>query len=181
MTLISNGVSTYGIVSTTTTELFQDEAQRLYHTGLTAFVSSAVLPAEEAKVIPGALTYNAPGAATQYFDRRFSKAVANNGSVQFGGIASSATIAPYGTGNLNVLIKLETENLWFDLGRPFGSDNGTGDGSSPANSKGARASFSSGVFGYSFGTYSTANNGNQFLMEIIMKTGAPNITNIITS
>lgn len=178
--LISNGVCTYGTVSTTTDELFLDEARRLYHTGLAAFVSSAILPAEESKVIPGALTFNSLGGATQYYNRRFTKAVANNGTIVFGGIAAAA-ISPYNTGNLNVFLHLETENLWFDLGRPFGSDNGTGDGSTPANSKGGRASFSGSTLGYSFGTYSTASNGNQFKIEIVMKTGAPNITSIATS
>jgi len=181
MTSICNGVSTYGNVATAAIEYFHDESLRLYHTGLTAFNSSAALPTEEAKVIPGALTYLVGGDVTQYYNRRFTKAAANNGNIIVGGVTLVTDVAPFGTGNLNILLKLETDNIWFDLGRAFGDDNGTGTGDSPANSKGARVSFVGGDFAFSFGTYSTALNGNQYLMEIVMKSGAPDLTSITTS
>jgi len=178
---ISNGISTYGNVSTVTDELFQDEARRLNVVGLTTFVSTAPLSLDECKVIPGALTFNPVGNPNQNYIRRFTKATANNGNIVVGGVTAIGDVAAFGAGNMNILLHLETENLWFDLGRPFGSNNGTGDGSTPANSMGARASFSAGNFGYSFGTYSTANNGNQYKLQVIKRSGSPNLTQIITS
>lgn len=178
---ISNGISTYGTVSTATEEFFQDEARRLNVAGLTPFDSAATLSNDECKVVPGALTFNPFGNVNQNFVRRFTKATANNGNIQVGGMTNIADVAPFGTGSMNILLHLETENLWFDLGRPFGSNNGSGDGSSPANSIGARTSFSAGNFGYSFGTYSTANNGNQYKLQVIKRTGSPNLTQITTT
>ncbi len=178
---IANGISTYGIVATVTDELFQDESKRLYHTALTAFDSTAVLPTDELKVIPGSLTFGSGGASTKYFARRFTKAATNNGNIIFGNIFTLSQVSQFGSGNLNILLKLETDGLWFDLGRPFGSNNGTGDGSTPANSMGARTSFAAGNFGYSFGTFSTANNSSQYQLLIIEQAGAAIITSIITS
>lgn len=179
---ISNGMSTYGTVSTAVLELFHDEARRLNIAGLTPFDSTAPLASTEGRVVPGALTFNPLGDISQRYTRRFTKATANNGNIVIGGVTLVSQVAPFGTGNMNILLHLETENLWFDLGRPFGSDNGNGSGDSPANSIGARASFTgSNNFGFSFGTYSTANNGNAYRMEIIKRLGSPNLTSITTS
>ncbi len=178
------GINTYGIISTTVFEGFQDEAQRLNVSGLTAFVSTAVLINGEAQVRSGLLVYgntDYPGkTGDQQFTRRFSKAAANSGLIIFGGL-NIANISPFGTGSLNVLLILETENKWFDLGQPFGANNGTGAGTSAANSKGGKVSGSGTNLNFTIGTNTTSNNSNQYRLLIIFKDATYSISSLTTS
>lgn len=174
------GISTYGTVSTTTTDQFHDEAQRLYHGTTNTFDSTAALPTDEAMVVPGALTYGT-GTGDKRYERRFTKATANSGTIIFTGITFN-DISPQGTGDLNVLLLLETENIYFDLGRPFGDDNGDGSGSSIANARGARVSGTGDTVNFSFGTFSTANNSQRYRMIVVLRSAsAAQMTAITTS
>jgi len=178
------GINTYGTISTTIFEGFQDEAQRKYVSGLTAFVSTAALPNGEAQVRSGSLEYGSVDypakSGDQLFTRFFSKVAANSGTIVFGGL-NVANIAPYGTGSLNVLLILETEGKWFDLGRPFGSNNGTGAGNDATNSKGGRVSGSGNNLSFTFGTNTTSNNSNQYRILVIFKNNTYSITSLATS
>lgn len=179
------GINTYGIVSTLVTDSFQDEAQRLNVTGLTAFVSTAALPNGEAQVRSGSLVYGNTDypakTGNQQYTRRFNKAAANSGLIVFGGL-NVANIAPLGTGSINVLLILETENRWFDLGRPFGSNNGTGSGVDAANSRGGRVSLvGANNLNWTIGTFTTSNNSNRYRLLIIFRDATYSITSLTTS
>lgn len=178
------GINTYGIISTAVFEGFQDEAQRKNITGLTSFVSTAALPNGEAQVRAGSLEYGNTDypakSGDQSYTRFFTKVAANSGTIIFAGL-NVANIAPFGTGSLNVLLILETEGKWFDLGRPFGSNNGTGTGNSAANSKGGRVSGTGANLAFTFGTDTTSNNGNQYRILIIFKNNTYSIASLTTS
>jgi hypothetical protein len=186
-------VNTYGTVSTNTFEDFLDEARRLVAGTNTAWNSALQLPNGEAQVRNGVLDHGradsldpllstyaiAARAATsdQRYDRRFVVGVQSGGSMTFAGF-NPANIAAYNTGNINIFLQLETSGGYYDLGRPFGSNNGTGDGSSLANSKGGRVSVSGSTLNYSFGLFSTASNSNQYRMIIIFKNNTYTIDSI---
>lgn len=178
------GINTYGTISTVTFEGFHDEVQRRYITGLAPFVSTAVLPNGEAQVRSGTLEYGSVDypakTGDQSYTRYFTKAAANSGTIVFGGL-NVANIAPFGTGSLNVLLILETEGKYYDLGRPFGSNNGTGSGNSAANSKGARVTGAGNNLNFTFGTDTTSNNGNQYRILIIFRNNTYSITSLTTS
>lgn len=178
---ISARVNTYGTVSTGKLELFLDEAQRLQIGTNTPFVSSAVLVNGEAQVRNGSLTYGNIDYPTktgdQIYERIFTVSPQQNGgSMTFAGFTAS-NIASYNTGNINIFLRLTTNGLYYDLGRPFGSNNGTGDGSTLANSIGARVSTSGGNLNYTFGVVSTFPS-NQYRMIIVFKNNTYSITSI---
>lgn len=178
--VISGRVNTYGIVSTATFEAFLDESNRVFLSTNTAFDSTISLPNGEAQVRNGSLTYGnvdyPSKTGDQRYDRKFTVGVQNGGSMTFVGINGS-NVSAYNTGNINIFLQLETVGGYYDLGKPFGSNNGTGDGSSIANSKGGQVSVSGTTLNYTFGTFSTASNSNQFRMIIVFR----NSTNSITS
>lgn len=177
-TNLGKGISTYGVISNATDEFFHDEDQRLNTGTSVAFDSTAALASTEALVTPGQLNHN--GGVDERYERRFSKATANSGTITFNGISAS-TIAAFGTGNVNVLLQLETEDVWFDLGRAFGDNNGDGSGDSAANSRGARVSDSGSDVNFSFGTFSTANNNQEYRLIVILKNAsAGTMTSILT-
>lgn len=178
---ISARVNTYGTVSTTKVELFLDEAQRLQIGTNTPFVSNAVLANGDAQVRNGSLTYGNIDYPTksgdQIYERIFTVSPQQNGgSMTFVGFTAS-NIAPYNTGNINMFLRLTTNGLFYDLGRPFGSNNGSGDGSSPANSIGAQVSTSAGTLNYTFGVVSTFPS-NQYRMIIVFRNSTYSITSI---
>lgn len=175
---LSKGISTYSVISTTTSEFFQDEDKRLNAGTNTAFDSTIALAITEALVTPGQLNQN--GGVDEKYERLFFKTTANSGTITFAGIAYT-DIAAYATGNVNVLLLLETEVIYFDLGKAFGDNNGTGSGDSPANSKGARVAGSGSDIDFSFGTFSTANNSNEYRMIITLKNASAGTITTITT
>lgn len=175
-------VCTYGTVSTTKADSFYDEAQRLVLDTLTAWTSTAALVNGNAQVRNGVLQYpnstDYPGfTGDQEYQRNIAKVSASTGTLTFVGITYDQ-ISPYGTGDLNILIKLDTDGQYFDLGRVVGSNNGTGDGTTKGNSKGARSSGSGGVVNWSIGTYSTNNNSDRYRLIIIFRTTTRTITSL---
>lgn len=182
---LTKGVCSYGTVSTTTADTFFDEAQRLVLNTNTAWTSSNALTNGNAQVRCGTLQY--PN-TTEYngftgdqeYQRKFTKASASTGSITLTGVTYTQ-VSAYGSGDLNILLQLDTDGKFFDLGRPVGSNNGDGTGSSRANSLGGRSSGSGSVINFSFGTYSTANNSSQYRIIIIFKNSTRSITAITTA
>jgi hypothetical protein len=180
---LARKVCTMGTVSTTTSDTFYDEAQRLVLNTLTAWTSTSALVSGNAQVRNGTLQYpdstDYPGfTGNQEYQRNIAKSSASTGSLTFGNITYSQ-ISPYNTGDLNVLLQLETDGQYFDLGRVVGSNNGNGDGTSRANSKGAVSSGSGGIVNWSFGTYSTFNNNNRYRVIIIFRNTNRTITSLV--
>jgi hypothetical protein len=177
---ISGRVNTYGTISTTKAELFLDEANRLIINTNTPFNSTVALANGDAQVRNGSLTYgniDYTKTGDQQYERIFTVSPQQNGgSMTFAGFTAS-NIAPYNTGNINMFLILTTNGLYYDLGRPFGINNGSGDGSSLANSIGAQVSTSTGLLNYTFGVNSTFPT-NQFRMIIIFKNNTYTITSI---
>jgi hypothetical protein len=189
---LGNNVCTYGTVSTIVSETFRDEAQRLVLNSDTAWTSSATLVDGNAQVRNGDVQWpnatECPGfvAATQEYQRNFAKNLAydaaSTGTLTFGGLTDVATqITAYGTGDLNVLLQLDDDAMFFDLGRAVGSNNGSGDGTTRADSKGARSSSTGGALAWSIGTYSTADNNNVFRLIVIFRNATRTITSIVSS
>ena len=204
-TAINYYINTYGNVSTSTIEYFQDEAFRLVNdtTGAgTAFTSTNNLANNNAQVRSGTLRvpiqaeYNAQwsGSAIDYsgdnifeYQRYFVKSgTTKSGSLVFSGITSSDIYAygSSGTGStgLNLLIYLETDAVWFDFGIAVGLG---GDGSTKSLAIGAKdiANTSGSTLGWSLGSsYSTALNNNRFRLSIIFnKNSTKTITQVTSS
>src|SRR5208283_2799557 len=116
----------------------------------------------------------------QEYQREFSKTSASTGSLTFSGIVYT-NISPYGTGDLNILIQLDDDGIYFDLGMVVGDNNGNGSGTSRANSLGGQVNGSGGVLNWSLGTYTTANNGNQYRVIIIFRNSNKTITQILSA
>ncbi len=185
LSALGKAINTYGVVSTTTLEYFQDEAQRLVNGTNTAFNSTTSLANGHAQVQDGKLIYGSVDypakSGDQRYDRKVALSISNSGSIIFGGIASASEISPYNTGDLNIFLLLETDGLYYDLGRPFGSNNGTGTGDSPANSIGAVVSTSGNTVNFTFGIRSTADNSNQYRFIAVFKNSNKILTSLITS
>ena len=191
---IVRSINTYSTPSTTTSESFQDEAFRLVIGSGIAFTSTIDMANGNAQVRSGTLSY--PLAAdydTEYggshsftgdqeYQRYFYKTSASTGSLAFGGFTAS-NVAAYGTGNLNVLAYLESDNKWFDLGVQQGSN--ANDGSSRAVAISAKTSTSSGTLNWSFGVYSTgvagAGNSARYRVVVIFRTNTYSMTSITSA
>lgn len=190
---IGRPINTFGTESTATEEFFVDEARRLNSFASTSpdFTSSNLLSDGQAQVyisgsggqvsFPRGSDYPSFVATEQIYQRHFTKATASSGTIVFGGLSVS-DIDPYGTGDTNVLLQLDDDNLFFDCGLPFGSDNGDASGDSLVNSIGCQLGSSSGsTLNFSFGINSTANNGNRYRLIVIFRNSNDSITSIITS
>lgn len=186
-------VNTYGTTSTTTAEYFTDEAQRL--TGLNStspdWTSSTAITDGYAQVrITDSGTevgyadlgdYSGFSGTQQVYQRHFSKTSTPNASLTFTGI-NYTDIDVYGSGDLNLIIKLDVDNICFDAGLPFGAVNGDGSGDSYANSIGCQVGTSSGTrLDISFGTRTTATNNNRYRTIFIFKNRNHYIQQIISS
>src|SRR5208283_869782 len=117
---LARRVCTYGIVSTVIAEYFFDEAQRLVLNTGTPWNSTTVLSNGNAQVRNGYLQFanssDYPGfSGNQEYQREFSKTSTSTGSLTFSGIVYT-NISPYGTGDLNILIQLDDDGIYFDLG-----------------------------------------------------------------
>jgi hypothetical protein len=191
---ISKAINTYGTVSTDTIEYFQDEARRLVIGSGIAFTSTLEMASGNAQVRSGTLQY--PLAADydtewggthtfsgdQEYQRYFYKTSASTGTLTFGGFTASH-IAPYGTGDINALIYLDGDALWFDLGVLQGSN--ANDGSTRSAAISAKTSASGGALGWSIGTKTTgvagAGNSARYRVVIIFKTNVRSMTSITSS
>lgn len=181
--ILEEPVCTYGVTSTLTSDSFFDEDKRLILNTNSPWNPETVLTNGNAQVKNGALVYgneNYPDkTGIQEYQRKFTKASASTGRIDFSGI-NYLNISPYGQGDLNVLIQLETDNIFFDLGRPVGDKNGNGSGSNKENSIGGRVSGSGVRVNWSLGTYTTADNQNQYRIIVIFRTNRFSITNMVT-
>jgi hypothetical protein len=191
---ISKSINTYSTVSTDTYEGFQDEARRLVIGSGIAFTSTIDMASGNAQVRSGTLQY--PLVAdydTQYggshtfsgdqeYQRYFYKTSASTGTLTFTGFTAS-NIASYGTGSVNVLLYLEGDNKYFDLGVLQGSN--SNDGSSRAAAISAKTSASSGALNWSLGVYTTgvsgAGNSGRYRAIIILRNNTYNMTSITSS
>jgi hypothetical protein len=204
-TAINYYINTYGNVSTSTIEYFQDEAFRLVNdtTGAgTAFTSTNNLSNNNAQVRSGALRvpiqaeYNAQwsGSAIDYsgdnifeYQRYFSKTgTTQSGTLTFSGITKNDlyTYGTSGTGNtgIHVLIYFETQDVWFDLAVPFGTSGR--DGTSKALAFGAQnvaGTLGSDLAWTSGSLYSTGLNNNRFRLSIIFRANSNKTISQITS
>jgi hypothetical protein len=191
---ITRSINTYSTPSTTTSESFQDEVYRLVIDSGIAFTSTIDMANGNAQVRSGTLSYPlASDYDTEYggshsftgdqeYQRYFYKTSASTGSLAFGGFTAS-NVAPYGTGNLNVLAYLEGDNKFFDLGVQQGSN--ANDGSSRAVAISAKTSTSSGTLNWSFGVYSTgvsgAGNSARYRVIVIFRTNTYSMTSITSA
>ena len=194
---ISKAVNTYGNVATDTYEAFQDEAYRVIIDSATAWTSTVTITNGNLQVRSGTLIYPVvadydteyPGAAphsftgSQEYQRFFFKTSASTGSLSFGGISYSQ-ISPYGTGDINVLIFLDNDAKWFDLGVPQGSN--SNDGSARASAFSSQVYGSSGsTLNWSLGTYTTgptaSGNQGKYRLVVIYRTNNLSITSITSS
>ena len=165
---IGRSINTYSTVSTDTYEGFQDEARRLVIGSSIAFTSTGDMANGNLQVRSGTLQY--PLAAdydTEYggshsftgdqeYQRYFYKTSASIGQLSLGGFTAS-NISAYGTGSVNLLLYLEGDNKYFDLGVLQGSN--ANDGSSRAQAISAKVATSGSGVSWSFGVYSTGVSG----------------------
>jgi hypothetical protein len=191
---IVRSINTYSTTSTTTFDGFQDEQFRLVIGSGIAFTSTIDMANGNAQVRSGTLQYPlASDYDTEYggshsftgdqeYQRYFYKTSASTGSLAFGGFTAS-NVAAYGTGNLNVLAYLESDNKWFDLGVQQGSN--ANDGSSRALAISAKTSTSSGTLNWSFGVYSTgvagAGNSARYRVVVIFRNNTYSMTSITSA
>jgi hypothetical protein len=191
---IAKAINTYGTVSTDTYEGFQDEARRLVIGSGIAFTSTIDMASGNAQVRSGTLQY--PLAADydtqwggthtfsgdQEYQRYFYKTSASTGTLTFTGFTAS-NVAPYGTGNINVLLYLDGDALWFDLGVLQGSNANNGSTRSAAIS--AKTSASGGALGWSIGTKTTgvsgAGNSARYRAVVIFRNNTYSMTSITSS
>lgn len=167
------GINTYGIVSTGSLERFQDEARRLVSGTTNSFDSTISLPNGEAQVQCGSVSYGNTDYPTktgdQFYERFIESGVLNGGILDMGSLIDT-DLSQYNTGDLNIFLWLETQNLYFDLGRFFGDNNGTGTGATFADSIGSKVSVNGNEFSFTFGVNSTALNNNRFKIILVFRT-----------
>jgi hypothetical protein len=114
--------------------------------------------------------------------RRFTKAAASSGTITFAGFNPTSYVRPYGTGDVNVLIWLTDQALYFDLGREFGI--GGGDGSSMATAISAYSSRTATAINWTLGTYSTGNetiHNGTYMLIVVFRNANRTMTSITTT
>jgi len=100
----------------------------------------------------------------------------SNGTIQLEGL-TIADIAPLGTGNVNVEIKLPTETGWLDMGSSFDEHDFVG-----ADGDGCRTSQSSDTWSFTFGTFSTVDSDYMIIVRVTIRNSDSVITRMrITS
>ena len=96
---------------------------------------------------------------------------------------TASNIAPYGTGNINALLYLDGDALWFDLGVLQGSN--SNNGSTRAAAISAKTSASGGALGWSIGTKTTgvsgAGNSARYRVVVIFRNNTYSMTSITSS
>ena len=191
---IAKAINTYGTISTDTFDGFQDEARRLVIGSGIAFTSTLEMASGNAQVRSGTLQYPLASdydtqwggthtfSGDQEYQRYFYKTSASTGTLTFGGFTAS-NVAPYGTGNINVLLYLDGDALWFDLGVLQGSNSNNGSTRSAAIS--AKTSASGGALGWSIGVKTTgvsgAGNSARYRAVVIFRNNTYSMTSITSS
>lgn len=180
LSIANREVDTTVASSTDLFEEFVDEDRRLSADASAPFDSVSTLPNGEALVRNSRVSYGddqyPSKSGDQRYDRYIVKPFANNGGLTFGGFNPS-NISPVGTGSINIVLQLEDEGVFFDLGRAFG-DNSNGNGSSINAALGGRVSIAGNTLNFTFGTFSTANNSSRFRMIIIFRNNTHSINSI---
>jgi hypothetical protein len=191
---IAKYINTYTTVSTDTFEGFQDEARRLViDTGI-GFTSNIDMANGNLQARSGTLIYPQTAeydaeyggshtfSGNQEFQRYFYKTSASTGTLTFGGFTAS-NIAPFGTGSVNVLLYLEGDAKYFDLGTLQGSN--ANDGSTRSLAISAKTSASSGALNWSLGVFTTgvsgAGNSARYRAIIIFRNNTYTMTSITSS
>ena len=191
---IAKYINTYTTVSTDTFEGFQDEARRLViDTGI-GFTSNIDMANGNLQVRSGTLIYPQTAeydaeyggshtfSGDQEYQRYFYKTSASTGTLTFGGFTAS-NIAPYGTGSVNVLLYLEGDAKYFDLGTLQGSN--ANDGSTRSVPISAKTSASSGALNWSLGVFTTgvagAGNSARYRAIVILRNNTYSMTSITSS
>ena len=191
---IAKYINTYTTISTDTFEGFQDEARRLViDTGI-GFTSNIDMANGNLQARSGTLIYPQTAeydaeyggshtfSGNQEFQRYFYKTSASTGTLTFGGFTAS-NIAPYGTGSVNVLLYLEGDAKYFDLGTLQGSN--ANDGSTRSLAISAKTSASSGALNWSLGVFTTgvsgAGNSARYRAIIIFRNNTYTMTSITSS
>lgn len=117
------------------------------------------------------------------YKRRFTKAAASNGTLIFTGFAPNTQLAAYGSGDLNVLIWLTDQGLYFDTYNAFGI--GGGSGLTMATAISARnGSLTATTIPWTLGTYSTGNevaHNGTFVVIVIFRNTTRSMTSITSS
>ena len=191
---IAKYINTYTTVSTDTFEGFQDEARRLVIDSGIGFTSNIDMASGNLQVRSGTLQYpTASEYDTEYggthtftgnqeYQRYFYKTSASTGTLTFTGFTAS-NIAPYGTGSVNVLLYLEGDAKYFDLGVLQGSN--ANDGSTRSLAISAKTSASSGALNWSLGVFTTgvsgAGNSGRYRAIIIFRNNTYSMTSITSS
>ena len=191
---ISKYINTYGSLSTTTDERFQDEDYRLVIDTNTAWNSTSVLSNGNLQVRSGTLSYPISAdyvaeyggsfsfTGDQEYQRYFYLTSSSTGTLTFTGISGTG-ISPYNTGNLNMLMYLEGDLLYYDLGVLQGSNGNNGSTRSLAIS--AQTAATSNSVSWSIGTKTTgvsgAGNSGRYRLIVIYKNSNPLITRIQSS
>ena len=199
-------ISTYSDThSTTTAEYFFAENQRLLNTetSTTAFQSPTnyslqvnfstltgyaqvrngqlVYPiVTDYQSNPSPYNYTPTFSGSMEFHRYFAKSSASTGTIVFGTL-TAANISPYGSGDVNVLIYLESDAKYFDLGVAVGIDAGTRDGSTRSLAYGAQVSISGNQLNWSIGTYSTTYNSSRYRVIVVLRTNVQVISSMVSS
>ena len=191
---IAKYINTYTTTSTDTFEGFQDEARRLViDTGI-GFTSNIDMANGNLQVRSGTLIYPQTAeydaeyggshtfSGDQEYQRYFYKTSASTGTLTFGGFTAS-NVAPYGTGNINVLLYLDGDALFFDLGVLQGSN--SNNGSTRALAISAKTSASGGALGWSIGVKTTgvsgAGNSARYRAIVIFRNNTYSTTSITSS
>jgi hypothetical protein len=107
---------------------------------------------------------------------------AGAGTLTFSGFNPSSQLSAYGSGDLNVLLWLTDQGLYFDLGKQFGI--GGGNGLSKVNAISAQASSTGTAINWTLGTYSTGNEVNHngtYVVIIIFRNAVRSMTQIVAS
>ena len=191
---IAKYINTYTTVSTDTYEGFQDEARRLVIDSGIGFTSNIDMASGNLQVRSGTLQYpTASEYDTEYggthtftgnqeYQRYFYKTSASTGTLTFTGFTAS-NISPYGTGSVNVLLYLEGDAKYFDLGVLQGSN--ANDGSTRSLAISAKTSASSGALNWSLGVFTTgvsgAGNSGRYRAIIIFRNNTYSMTSITSS
>lgn len=191
---IAKAINTYGTTSTDTFEGFQDEARRLVIGSGIAFTSTLEMANGNAQVRSGTLQYPLASdydtewggthtfSGDQEYQRYFYKTSASTGTLTFTGFGASY-VAPYGTGNINVLLYLDGDALFFDLGVLQGSN--SNNGSTRAVAISAKTSASGGALGWSIGVKTTgvsgAGNSARYRAIVIFRNNTDSTTSITSS
>ena len=188
-------VNTYGVTSTTTFESFYDESQRLLN-GTSSPFDPTITPLANgyAQVRNGIARYpissDYSGSPTftgdQEYQRWFYKTSASTGSLTFANGFNPSSISPYGLGDLNLLIYLDGDGVWFDLsvqvGIALNASSQVRDGSSMAKAFGGLVSMTSSVIHWSTGRYTTgvsgSGNGGAYRFVAVFTDSAVSLTAI---